>query len=291
MPTLLEHWRRHSLRKAGFETRTLPTGAGALHVMKRQGQGSLPWTVLLHGFGSAGVFVAPLAERLLPAVKGVVILDLPGHGFSPVPPGGLFPKAVREASQEALAQITVPKPWAFLGNSLGGLLAIRMTQAQPEATAALALLSPAGTPMTPAERERFFDTFRIRNHQHARRFVDKLLGAPPTFSSAPMRELVALDVRTRLGDPELQRLLEAAGEEVFLSPAELRALPVPTFVMFGAGDGIMPPSHPAFFREHLPEGGEFSMPSGLGHSPYLDDPALVAWQILRFWDRKLRHLS
>lgn len=85
------------------------------------------------------------------------MLDLPGHGQSPVPPGDpdldtLVTSAV-EAVQQALALLDGPQhdgapspPKVILfGNSLGGLVGCRVALAMPERVAGLCLASPAGT--------------------------------------------------------------------------------------------------------------------------------------------------
>jgi pimeloyl-ACP methyl ester carboxylesterase len=89
-----------------------------------------------------------------PQPNSVIVLDLPGHGRSPVPPGDpdletLVTSAV-EAVKGALALLE-PEEGAgrgakvvLFGNSLGGLVGCRVALAMPERIAGLCLASPAG---------------------------------------------------------------------------------------------------------------------------------------------------
>ena len=84
----------------------------------------------------------------------VIVLDLPGHGQSPVPPGDpdldtLVSSAV-EAVQRALAELgdgggaDANDKVVLFGNSLGGLVGCRVALAMPERVLGLCLASPAG---------------------------------------------------------------------------------------------------------------------------------------------------
>lgn len=123
-------------RLAGFETRALavdPVGARG------------PYFVLLHGFGDhAGTWSAVLDE-LANAGCRAVALDLPGYGEAdPAEEGPALPQldrflraAVERWTVDGLEPVVV-------GNSLGGLLAIRAGQDPGSEVGAVVPVSPAG---------------------------------------------------------------------------------------------------------------------------------------------------
>jgi pimeloyl-ACP methyl ester carboxylesterase len=65
-----------------------------MHALAAPGRGPLPTIVLLHGLGSAAVHLGPLLNPLRAHTRGVVALDLPGHGDSAVPADGLTPASL-----------------------------------------------------------------------------------------------------------------------------------------------------------------------------------------------------
>ena len=89
LPRLADHVVLSSLRLRGYKSQRVRTSVGRLHVLSRPGKGTLPPVVVLHGLSAAGQYYANLMRRLRPAVKQVIALDMPGHGYSELPAAGL----------------------------------------------------------------------------------------------------------------------------------------------------------------------------------------------------------
>jgi pimeloyl-ACP methyl ester carboxylesterase len=104
--------------------------------------GSGPPVVLVHGLGGAAVNFTELAP-LLASRHRVLVPDLPGHG-------GTEPLARVETIGDladhvaAVAERERMTPAAVVGYSMGGLVALRLAVAHPDAVARLALVAPAG---------------------------------------------------------------------------------------------------------------------------------------------------
>lgn len=247
-----------------------------MHVLEVDGQGPLPPFLLLHGLGSSASDYAPLARGLRAITRKLILPDMPGHGLSESPPSGMVPSQMRIAVREAL-DARVSEPCFVLGNSLGGLAAVRFAQMRPERVLGLFLASPGGAPMSPEELASLLAGFDLPSHTSAMGFVDRLLGAPMAG-----RTVLALGVRARMRRPPIQDLLRRISTDDLLTHAEVRALPMPICCFWGQQDDVLPVHSREFFRHALPDHAEFEAPEGYGHAPFLDQPAPFLRRVERF---------
>jgi pimeloyl-ACP methyl ester carboxylesterase len=241
------------------------TSVGRIHLFDVAGTGALPPCVILHGFSAAGAHYFPLVFRLADHVRRIVLPDFPGHGLSDTPDAIDLP-SIEAGFFEALDAI-LDEPAVMIGNSMGGLAAIRYANHCPDRVRGLLLISPAGAPADP-ELERVFD---VDTHQDALEFVDRLFHQP-----SRLRHLYALGVRRRFQRPVMRRFLDLLGPDP-LDPSDLA-----TRVIFGRSDRIFSESHRAFFRTHLPEHSEIEEPAELGHVPFLDRADELSERIVDF---------
>jgi pimeloyl-ACP methyl ester carboxylesterase len=268
----------------GYRSRSISTSVGEVHVLEAEGRGPLPTLVLLHGFSSAGVHYFPLLHLLRRRVRRIVLPDLPAHGFSASPRGGVRGETILDGLTEALDRVIAPgEPAIVFGNSLGGVAAIRYALARPERVRGLILCSPTGAAMDADEIAEFSRLFRIDSHGKALDFVDRVMS-----KSGPMRQLLAWGLRRKFQAPEMQALIASIKPEDMLDPAELRTLRPPTLLLWGRDERLLPTSQLEFFRENLPPHARIEEPFGVGHTPYLEDPARLARDILRFAETVVR---
>lgn len=242
----------------GFRGRTVE----GVHVLELDGTGDRPPIVLVHGLASCGLDYIPLMTHLARRHRRVIAPDLPGHGFSPPPEGGMTPDAIRDRLAPALRSV-LDEPAILFGNSLGGLVAIRAAVAEPERVRALVLASPGGAPMSDAELEALLDNFRLHSHERALGFVDRFQGR------SQARHVFAWGARIRMKRDNIRRFVDEIDHAHLLTADELRAIDVPTLVFWGTDDRVLPTTSVEFFREHL-KGASFVEPPGYGHAPYLD---------------------
>lgn len=272
---IAERLARAALLRRGVRTRWVPTAHGRVHVYDAAGRGDLPTTILLHGLGSAATSFGPFFQRLRPHVKRVVAPDYPGHGFSgkstELTPDALF------ASVEEVLGTLVAEPAVLVGNSLGGAVALHFAIAHPERVRALVLVSPAGAPSSDEEWKELRSTFALASRDDARVFIDRLYHRPPWFM-----ELVAHELPHLMGRPAVKDILRTGTNEDLASADELRALPMPILFLWGESEQLLPDSHLAYFREHLPAHAIIERPRGFGHCPHLDDPAALASRVVDF---------
>lgn len=275
LPAIPDRLTRASLQLGGYESHYVPTRAGRIHVLHARGRGRLAPMVLLHGFSASGVHYLPLLARLRPLARRVVAPDLPAHGFSDAPPAGLTSAALEGGLFDALDRV-LDEPAYLIGNSLGGLAAIRYAVARPERARGLVLCSPGGAPMREDEIRELARAFHLATHADALDFVDRLFARPTR-----LRHLFAWGLRRQFAMPSMRALLGAMAPEQLLTPDELRSLRAPALLLWGKADRILPRAHLEFFRRHLP-GAVVEEPPGFGHAPFLDDASALARRIGAF---------
>lgn len=271
-----DHLARATLQARFFRSRRIRTSVGRMHLMDADGHGRLPPLVLLHGLSSTGVHYLPLVGHLRPHVRRLVLPDLPGHGFSESPLGGVRQDTLTAGLREALDAV-LDEPAVIFGNSLGAIAAIRYARLRPERVRGLFLCSPGGAPMAQKELARFLDTFRVESHASAVAFVDRVFGRRNAF-----RHVLALGVRKRMHHPTVRSLIDGVTPEGLLKPEDLSGLKMPVFVSWGRRDCVLPRENLDFFRENLPAHAVVHEPLEHGHSPYLEDARGVGRAIVDF---------
>lgn len=277
MPALSDHLARASLQARFFRSRRIRTSVGRMHMLEADGDGRLPPLVLLHGLSSNACHYWPLVWHVRPHVRRLILPDLPGHGFSDAPIGGIRSDTLAAGLRETLDAV-LDEPAIIFGNSLGALAAIRYARHRPERVKGLFLCSPGGAPMQGEELTRFLDTFRMETHASAVAFVDRVFGRRHN-----LRHVLAWGVKQRMRHPTVRGLLAAAtAPDSLLSPEDLAALKMPVSLSWGRRDGVLPREHFEFFRQHLPPHAVVHEPPHHGHSPYLEDARGVGRAIISF---------
>jgi pimeloyl-ACP methyl ester carboxylesterase len=237
-------------------------------------QGSGPPLVLLHGTGSSLFTWDAWAAALSPS-RRVVRLDLPAFGLTgPRPDGDYRLDTYVEFLDHFAAQLGLGK-FALAGNSLGGAIAWRFAAAHPSEVTSLILVDPGGYP------------------RKTRRLLVFRLGAAPivgrVLAHLDPRLLVERTSRQVYGDPSrvnpdaIERSYElvlrdgnreAFGEETSVPfedrTAVLKTLTVPTLIMWGDKDALIPVSDAQRFAADIP-GARLQIYEGLGHVPMEED--------------------
>lgn len=272
---------RVGLRVAGYHARRIQTRYGEVFCREARGGGRTP-LMLLHGFSAEGAHYAPLMSRLRKHVSRLYVPDLPGHGASAPPSSPIVQNELRQEIVAAFDQL-LDEPTVLYGNSLGGLLALDYALSRPDRVRGLILCSPVGAPTRGEELQKLFRLFRMQSYDDALHFVDQLF-----VKRTVLRPLIAWGVRRKFADPNLRELLVALRPDDMINPDELHGLSVPTLLIWGKQDRILPRSSIEFFRRHLPAHVKIEEPEHQSHTPYLEDPDGVARRILHFI-RDLEH--
>jgi pimeloyl-[acyl-carrier protein] methyl ester esterase len=256
-------------------------GAARLHV-ESVGQGRP--LVLLHGFALHGGLFAPLLPALA-ARHRVHVVDLPGHGHS----DAIEPWTV-DATVAALARAFAdePEPLAVMGWSLGGVIALHWALAQPGRIRKLALVATSPRfvaddawphAMAPQTLARFGDELRLAWKLTLQRFLSLQVQG----SDAGRATLASL--RHQLfarGAPD-PAALEAALATLARTDLrdDLARIAIPTLVVAGERDTLVPPEAAAWLAQALPAAELLRVP-GAAHAPFLSHPDAFRDALLGF---------
>jgi len=234
--------------------------------------------VLLHGT-SASLHTWQGWADALKGERRVIRFDLPGFGLTgPTPDGKYTMDAYVRFVLAVLDRLGVPRA-VLAGNSFGGNVAWATALAQPDRVAKLVLVDSAGYPMNPKSVPIGFRIARLPVLNRAaevvlpRRVIESsvrnVYGDPDKVTP----ELVDLyyDITVREGNRRAlaERWRQApAGKD----PERIREVKVPTLILWGALDRLIPPEDGAQFQRDI-AGSRLVVFGDLGHVPHEEDPA------------------
>ena len=231
--------------------------------------------VLVHGF-SASLHTWEAWKTSLEVDYRVITLDLPGHGLTraddPVQPTiERFADVVHEVTQD----LGVDR-FTIAGNSMGGNTAWSYTLAYPETVDGLILVDASGWPATDEENESSPFIFKLLANPLARTVLKDLDMTSLTRSgledsyfdqSFVTDELVERYVALSRAPGHRATLLGImAGERVEATAEALSAIKVPTLIMWGKEDNLVPVSSVQKFADAIP-GSTQVVYDGIGHLP------------------------
>jgi pimeloyl-[acyl-carrier protein] methyl ester esterase len=250
-----------------------------LHVETR---GTGPRLVLLHGWGLHGGVWGPFVEALSTRFA-VHLVDLPGHGHSR--------DVQANPTAEDYARVVLaccPQEAAWLGWSLGGLVALAAARLAPQTVRRLVLIGatprfvqspdwPHG--MAPETLSEFGAGLEQDYRATLNRFLSLQLGSGDR-ERALLRAL--REVLFARGEPTVEAL--RAGLAI-LAQTDLRVtltdIAVPALIVHGGRDRLVPVAAGEHLAAHLPAARCLRL-DGEGHAPFLLQPETVANAVAEF---------
>lgn len=269
---------RAQLQRRGASSRTLVVQGREVHLLDLPGQGHGPPLVVLHGLGSSALAFANILPRLARFSRRVLAADLPGSGFSPLPPD---PPNIAQCVELLGALYTRELggvPAVVLGNSLGGAMAAELAFNHPALVRALVLSAPAGARLQRERLEALVGSFELKSWRQGRDFMRKLYHRPPRL----LPELLARDMIANFASPHVRSLLALQPGNEHLDPQKLAALTIPVLLLWGRSERLLPYEGVDFFRAHLPPHAVVEEVEGWGHVPHMDRPRELAARVERF---------
>lgn len=257
-------------------------------------QGSGPTLVLLHGITSSsqtwGRVIARLAEH-----HTVIAPDLLGHGASAKPRGDYSLGAYASGIRDLLVALGHERA-TVLGHSLGGGIALQFAYQFPERLQRLVLVSSGG----------------LGREVNVMLRAATLPGAEyvlPVLSSSPLRSAVTTTFKAlatvgirpsadgvgigegfaSLGAVDARRaflhtarsIIEPSGQRVNATDRLYLAAWLPTLIIWGARDRMIPVAHAYAAAEAMP-GSRLEVFPTAGHFPFNDEPARFAQIVADF---------
>jgi pimeloyl-ACP methyl ester carboxylesterase len=258
---------------------------------RRSGAGSA--IVLIHGItGSSRTWegvIPPLAEH-----HTVIAPDLLGHGESAKPRGDYSLGAYASGLRDLLIALGVDKA-TIVGHSLGGGVAMQFAYQFPERVERLVLVSSGGLgeevhlllrAATLPAAEYVLPLLCAEPLRNGGASIARLLGRAGLRPGRDLEEM-ALGFAS-LGDMEARQafvhtvrgIMDISGQRVSARDRLYLAAKVPTLLLWGEHDRMIPVSHGREAHEAMP--GSRCIVYDAGHFPHLDHPWRFASDLLDF---------
>lgn len=263
---------------ANAASRFVDVGGGLSIHVRDEGRRDGPALVLLHGSSSSLHTWEPWVRRLGGAFR-IISIDQIGHGLTgPNPAGDYSSAAFVRTLDRALTRMGVDR-FALAGNSMGGWVAWNYALAHPGKLSALILVDASGPP--DAEPTALPIGFRIARTPGINRLARVI--TPRDLVERSVRQ--SMSNQTVIDDRMIDRywnlLLypgnrEATGDRAATARnvADLDALgrlKVPTLILWGAEDKLIPVSAGRWFARTIP-GSRLIVYPDIGHLPMEEAP-------------------
>jgi pimeloyl-ACP methyl ester carboxylesterase len=253
-----------------------------------EGKAGAPPIVLIHGFGD-NAFSWEGWVKVLGADHRVISVDLPGHGLTQAPVGFVAaPDKLADVIDQLAGKIGLP-PFAVAGNSLGGGVAWQLAVRHPARVSDLILVDAGGWTPPPSNKPLPL-AFRIMKYKLGRDLITSIDNTP----------LIREGLRGEVGNPKvitepfiarwamLQRapghrpiLMTLSPGAVAASNAVLSVIKVPTLILWGAVDPLIPLDSGKKFAAAIP-GSKLIVYPGVGHLPQVEIPEKTANDVKAF---------
>jgi pimeloyl-ACP methyl ester carboxylesterase len=229
--------------------------------------GSGPPLLFLHG-GDYWLQNRALLDRLAAQFR-VVAPRHPGFGSSPRPAWFRSVHDIAYLYLDLLDRLALDRP-LVVGSSFGGWVALEMAVRDPGRIGRLVLIDALGVKFGGREQRDFADVYALPADEVLRRtFADS--AAAPDYAKMSDGELEDI-----ARDREATALYgwKPYMHDPGLAPWLHRIKP-PALVLWGAEDGIAPPSHGERLAAALPN-ARFTAIASAGHYPQIEQPEAVA---------------
>lgn len=254
---------------------------------RRAGDGNGPVLLLIHGIaGSSATWDAALP--LLARDFTVIAPDLLGHGASAKPLGDYSLGAYASGLRDLLAVLGIGRT-TLVGHSLGGGIAMQLAYQHPECCERMVLVDSGGLgtevswllrlmslPGADLLAPLFFPHF-VRDWGDALGRMARGKGLRSARVSESWRSYASLvDAPNRQAFVRTLRHVIAPGGQSVSANDRLYLLErIPTMIVWGDRDGIIPVEHAHAASEAIPQ-SRLEIIEGAGHFPHVEEPALFA---------------
>jgi pimeloyl-ACP methyl ester carboxylesterase len=278
--------------KADFEIRET-TLHGQRVCYRMAGDG--PAVVLIHGITSSSAVWVQLMEDLVDAGYSVIAPDLFGHGASAKPKGDYSLGAYASGVRDLLGMLGYERV-TVVGHSLGGGIALQLAYQFPEYVERLVLISSGGLgrevspllraaslPGSELVMPLIVSGLGVRAGTKVSGFLN-WLGFPPGPHLQEMgrgyASLVEADAQQAFVNT-LRSVIDAGGQKVSAMDRLYLAERLPTLIIWGDRDPIIPIEHGRAAVAAIP-GSKLVEISGSRHWPQLDQPRRVCKELTDF---------
>lgn len=231
-------------------------------------------------------FTMDMWFRVVPALAAkhrVILFDNRGVGRSDVPLGPYTIPLLAEDAMAVLKAANVEEPVHLVGASMGGMISQEVALRYPASIRSLVLACTACGPLhrlalpnfrrSPGPRE-----WLLRGELRERSLVRLL------YAEGTPEQRITEDIQLRLTRPPLLRgvLSQFAGILVWSSYSRLPQIRIPTLVVHGDEDHVLPIANGRIIAQRIP-GAEFVQINHAGHILATDQPEICLREVDRFF--------
>ncbi len=273
---------------ASAPSQFLALGTGQELHLRDEGPRDAPVIMLLHGSNADLSAWDDWAERLTDQYR-VVRYDQIGHGLTGPAPDGDYSQAAFAAMLGQVADRLKIDKFILGGNSMGGGVAMAYALAHPERLNGLVLVDAAGAPIKREGGGNIGFTLArtpginlLMTQITPRSLVERSLAQ--SVSNKAVVTPAAVDrywEMLRYPGNRGATATRFGTERKPFSAGEVQAMQVPTLVMWGEEDALIPFAAAGWFAENLPSASSVSY-AGIGHLPMNEAPDRSAAD-LRGW--------
>lgn len=253
------------------------------HDLAYREAGEGPTLLLIHGMaGSSRAWRAVMPD--LSERYHVLAPDLPGHGGS-APPTGDYSLGNLAATLRDLLGVLGIERATIIGQSLGGGVAMQLAYQHPELAERLVLVGSGGLGR---EVSWMIRALSLPGAEYVapvifpgfvRDLGDRVAGVAERLGVRAPRLAEMWDAYATLTSPEhrdaflrtVHAVIEPGGQAVSATDRLYLAAAVPTLIVWGDVDPIIPVSHGIAAHDAMP-GSRLEIFEGVGHFPHVEDP-------------------
>jgi pimeloyl-ACP methyl ester carboxylesterase len=249
-----------------------------------------PTLVLLHGSNASLHTWEPWVRQFSSSMR-VITVDLPGHGLTGATVEADYSPEGMVAFVDSFTRTLGLAQFVLGGNSMGGHIAWRYTLAHPERVSKLVLVDPGGITMPGMDTPQPM-AFRLARSAFAapllRRVTPRSLFAKTIKQAFYDKSLVTEQMIDRYWElnrrPGTREATFARFKLPRFDPANmprLHEIAVPTLVLWGREDVLLPVAYAEYFRQTIPQ-VQVIIYDRCGHLPMEEVPARSAEDVRRF---------
>lgn len=267
--------------------------AGRRTRVRVAGDRQSPPLVLIHGIGRTLEDWAEQFPRLSTRFR-LIALDLPGSGFSERAPQTTTLTVMAQAVLDVLDELGEKRPVHLVGNSLGGAVAMQIAALDANRAASIVLVDSAGfgkevaLPLRLLTVRRLGEAMASHVTRGSARMTERMSLADPRLATqARINHALAVARQPDTG-PVMLEIARSLATVRGVRPEwrhellrAVRALHLPTLVVWGDRDRVLPESHMRAAREAF-QHAETRLFPGSGHMPQIEAPDAFAERLTNF---------
>ncbi len=245
-------------------------------------QGSGLPIVLIHGYPLNRHIFDPQSEVLSQHAR-IITPDLRGHGESQSVAGPYSMDLLAQDVAALLDQLHISEPVILGGLSMGGYVTFAFNRLYPGRVKGLILTATRAAADTPQAREARQQAVETARRQGIAAIVQSMLPKLMSPHSLEMRPELVESVQAIMNTTSLEGVLGdlAAMAARPDSTPTLPTIRVPTLVLHGAQDSLIPSAEAQAMQQAIPN-AQLEVIEDAGHLPTLETPVVYNQAVLQF---------